>query len=276
MKIIFSPAKKMRTDCDDLPVRSTPVFIDRAEEVQTWLRTLSYPEARKLWAASDAIAGPAYEQLQAADLRRRCVPALLSYDGIAYQYLAPDVLEESELDYLQDHLLILSGLYGALRPFDGVVPYRLEMNQKARVAGTRNLYEYWGDALYRMAMGERVDGHAIAYGRVANLDGAADADFASHVVVNLASKEYLRAVERYLQPGDRFVTCTFAVKTGDRFVQKGVYCKMGRGEMVRYMAAHAVEDPAELVGADLPGWRYSEEHSSENEFVFLRASGNRE
>ena len=111
---------------------------------------------------------------------------------------------------------------------------------------------------------------------MANLDGAADADFASHVVVNLASKEYSRAVERYLQPGDRFVTCTFAVKTGDRFVQKGVYCKMGRGEMVRYMAAHAVEDPAELVGADLPGWRYSEEHSSENEFVFLRASGNRE
>lgn len=266
----------MRADCDDLPVRSTPVFLDRAEEVQTWLRTLSYPETRKLWGASDAIAGPAYEQLQAADLRRRCVPALLSYDGIAYQYLAPGVLEGTALDYLQDHLLILSGLYGALRPFDGVVPYRLEMNQKARVAGTRSLYEYWGDALYRAVMGERVDGHAIAYGRVANLDGAADAGFASRVVVNLASKEYSRVVERYLQPGDRFVTCTFAVEERGRLIQKGVYCKIGRGEMVRYMATHAVEDPDDLVGHDLPGWRFSEEYSHQDELIFLRVPDEKE
>lgn len=257
----------MRTDCDDLPVRSTPVFIDRAEEVQTWLRTLSYPEARKLWAASDAIAGPAYEQLQAADLRRRCVPALLSYDGIAYQYLAPGVLEGTALDYLQDHLLILSGLYGALRPFDGVVPYRLEMNQKARVAGTRNLYEYWGDALYRTAMGEGVDDQATVHSRATSIDEAVVAD---RVVVNLASKEYSRVVERYLQPGDRFVTCTFAVEERGRLIQKGVYCKMGRGEMVRYMATHAVEDPDDLVGADLPGWRYSEEYSHQDELIFMR------
>lgn len=264
MKIIISPAKKMRADSDDLPVLTMPVFLDRAEEVQAWLRTLSYPEAKKLWTTSDAIAGPAYEQLQAADLRRGTVSALLSYDGIAFTYMAPGVLEEAALGYLQGRLLILSALYGALRPFDGVVPYRLEMQEKAHVAGTRNLYEYWGDALYRMAVGE---GDA-APGRATTSapDVAGD-----RVIVNLASKEYSRAVECYLQSGDRFVTCTFATRSASgKLVQKGVYCKMGRGEMVRYMATHAVEDPAELAGFDSPDWRYSEEHSSRDEFVFLR------
>ena len=280
MKIIISPAKKMRADCDDLPVLTMPVFLDRAEEVQAWLRTLSYAEAKKLWTCSDAIAGPAYEQLRTADLRRGTVPALLSYDGIAFTYMVPGVLEESALAYLQNHLLILSALYGVLRPFDGVVPYRLEMQEKAQVAGTRNLYEYWGDALYRMAVGEgdaapgvataSVPGGAttIAPGRATT---AAPDVAGDRVIVNLASKEDSRAVERYLQSGDRFVTCTFATRSASgKLVQKGVYCKMGRGEMVRYMATHAVEDPAERAGFDSPDWRYSEEHSSRDEFVFLR------
>ena len=248
--------------------------------MQAWLRTLSYAEAKKLWTCSDAIAGPAYEQLRTADLRRGTVPALLSYDGIAFTYMVPGVLEESALAYLQNHLLILSALYGVLRPFDGVVPYRLEMQEKAQVAGTRNLYEYWGDALYRMAVGEgdaapgvataSVPGGAttIAPGRATTSapDVAGD-----RVIVNLASKEYSRAVERYLQSGDRFVTCTFATQAASgKLVQKGVYCKMGRGEMVRYMATHVVEDPAELAGFDSPNWRYSDKLSSRDEFVFLR------
>ncbi len=246
MKIIISPAKKMRADCDDLPTASEPAYLDRAQEVLDWLRTLSYDQAKALWTCSDAIASPAYDQLQAADLSGPTVPAVLSYDGIAFTYMAAGVMEEAQLGYLQDHLVILSALYGALRPFDGVVPYRLEMQERAHVAGTRNLYEYWGDAAYRAAMDE------------------------DRVVVNLASKEYSRMVGRWLRPGDRMVTCTFASEVAGRLVQKGVYCKMARGEMVRYMAVHGVERPEDLVGFDSPDWRFREDLSQPDELVFVR------
>lgn len=246
MKVIISPAKKMRADCDDLPVASEPVYLDRAQVVLDWLRTLSYAEARALWTCSDAIARPAYDWLQLADLRFGTVSAVLSYDGIAFAYMAAGVMESEQLRYLQDHLVILSALYGALRPFDGVVPYRLEMQEKAHVAGTRNLYDFWGDAAYRAALDE------------------------DRVIVNLASKEYSRMVERHLRPGDRMVTCTFASQVGGRLVQKGVYCKMARGEMVRYMAVHGVTSVEELAGFDSPDWAFREDLSTPDELVFVR------
>ncbi|MGR1084007.1 peroxide stress protein YaaA [Olegusella massiliensis] len=249
MRIIFSPAKRMRSEADDLAPLTKPLFLVQAQTVLEWLQSLSYEEAKRLWKTSDSIAQAAYDALAQANLERGLVPAILSYDGIAFNYLAAGVLEEEQLAYLQDHLLILSGLYGALRPFDAVVPYRLEMQEKAQVAGTRSLYEYWGDAVYQEAM------------RGVGTD---------HVVVNLASKEYSRMVERYLMPQDRMVSCNFVVETARGLVQKGVYCKMARGEMVRYAAVHQVKAPEELKQFDSPDWRFAEELSTDTEFFFIR------
>ena len=202
MRIIFSPAKRMRSEVDDLAPLTKPLFLTQAQTVLEWLQSLSYEEAKRLWKTSDSIAQAAYDAVAHANLERGFVPAILSYDGIAFNYLAAGVLEEEQLAYLQDHLLILSGLYGALQPFDGVVPYRLEMQEKAQVAGTRSLYEYWSDTVYQEVI----------------RDVGTD-----HVVVNLASKEYSRMVERYLIPQDRMVTCNFVVETSRGLVQKGVY-----------------------------------------------------
>ena len=246
MKIIISPAKKMKTDTDSIVRKDLPVFLEETEKLKAWISTLSYEDAKKLWACNDKIARENFERFRDMDLRRGLTPAILSYDGIQYTYMAPSVFEEGQFDYVQENLRILSGFYGVLKPMDGVVPYRLEMQAKAAVDGHRNLYDFWGDALYREVMDE------------------------SRTVINLASKEYSKCVEAYLKPGDRFITCVFGEMEKGRVVQKGVYAKMARGEMVRYMAARNVRQPEEIREFCLSGYRFREELSSEKEYIFVR------
>jgi len=248
VRIIISPAKKMAVDIDTLAPAGMPVFLDRAERLMEWVRALPYDAQKKLWACSDAIAQQNAERFAHMDLRSRLTPALLAYEGIQYTYMAPAVFEDGQIAYVQDHLRILSGFYGVLKPLDGVVPYRLEMQAKAAVDGHANLYAYWGDALYREVMDE------------------------SRVLVNLASKEYSKAVERYLQPHDTYITCVFGELEGGKVVQKGVYAKMARGEMVRYLASMQAESPDQLRGFNWSGYAFDESRSTADMYTFVRAS----
>jgi len=135
MRIIIAPAKQMKEDTDTLPCTELPVFIDKAEQLKNYVNSLSYDEQKKLWACSDKIAQENRERFAEMDLRKRLTPAILAYDGIQYTYMAPDVFEQRYFDYVQEHVRILSGFYGSVRPLDGVVPYRLEMQAKANVDG---------------------------------------------------------------------------------------------------------------------------------------------
>ena len=246
MRIIISPAKQMRVDTDSFACRELPAFMDRTEILMKWIRSLSYEEQKKLWVCNDKIARQNRERFANMDLRRNLTPALLSYDGIQYTYMAPAVFEDGQYEYVQEHLRILSGFYGAVRPMDGVVPYRLEMQAKATVDGHRNLYDFWGESLYREV-----------------LDG-------SRIIINLASKEYSKCVEKYLQPEDRFITCIFGEPEGEKIVQKGVYAKMARGEMVRYMAGIRAEAPEQIKDFNWSGYHFDEIRSTNREYVFIR------
>ncbi|HAM15943.1 MAG TPA: peroxide stress protein YaaA [Eggerthellaceae bacterium] len=246
MRIIISPAKKMVEDADGLAPCGLPALIERAEVLKDWVCSLDYAQQKQLWACSDAIAEQNAGRFARMDLRRNLTPALLAFDGIQYTYMAPAVFEDGQLDYVQEHLRILSGFYGVLKPLDGVVPYRLEMQSKAAVDGYANLYEFWGDALYRAAMDD------------------------DRVLVNLASKEYAKAVERHLQPGDTYVTCVFGELTDGKVVQKGVYAKMARGEMVRYAASIGAQSPEQLKGFDWSNYAFDEARSDKATYVFVR------
>ena len=144
MRIILSPAKKMNVNTDDLAPCGLPAFMEQTEEIVHFLQGLSYGEAKKLWACNDGIAEQNYDRLQQMDLYHQLTPAILSYEGIAYQYMAPSVFENGQFAYVQEHLRILSAFYGVVRPMDGVTPYRLEMQAKAKIAGAKDLYDYWG------------------------------------------------------------------------------------------------------------------------------------
>ncbi|MEE6738812.1 YaaA family protein, partial [Lacticaseibacillus paracasei] len=138
MKFIIAPAKKMIRAQDDFPVQSQPKFRAQAGELLLLMQQLTFSEAQALWRTSDKLTQTAYNQLQQCDLTRQQSPAIFSYSGIQYQYMAPDLLDDAGLVYIQQHLRILSGLYGILRPFDGVVPYRLEMQNHLRLPHHRN------------------------------------------------------------------------------------------------------------------------------------------
>lgn len=246
MRIILSPAKKMNINTDDLAPCGLPAFMEQTEEIVHFLQGLSYGEAKKLWACNDGIAEQNYDRLQQMDLYHQLTPAILSYEGIAYQYMAPSVFENGQFAYVQEHLRILSAFYGVVRPMDGVTPYRLEMQAKAKIAGTKDLYDYWGDRLYRAILDD------------------------SRIIINLASKEYSRCIEKYLQPKDVYITCVFGEFSGEKIVQKGVYAKMARGEMVRFMAENRIGSPEEMKVFDRLGYAFRADLSDERTYIFIK------
>ena len=246
MRIIISPAKQMRVDTDVFTCGSLPVLMEKTEILMQWIRSLSYEEQKKLWACNDKIARQNAERFAHMDLRKSLTPAILSYDGIQYTYMAPAVFEDGQYEYVQEHLRILSGFYGVVKPLDGVVPYRLEMQAKAAVDGHKNLYDFWGDNLYREVLDD------------------------SRIIINLASKEYSKCIEKYLHPEDRYITCIFGEPDGDKIVQKGVYAKMARGEMVRFMAGIHAEKPEQMKDFNWSGYHFDNDRSSDHEYFFVR------
>lgn len=246
MRIIISPAKKMKVREDCLNHHDLPVFLEDTARIMNWVKSLSLAEAQTLWDCNEKLARENFDRFSKMELCERLTPAILSYEGIQYQYMAPAVFEDKMLAYVQEHLRILSGFYGVLKPLDGVTPYRLEMQAKTKIGGINGLYDFWENRLYQ----EVLD--------------------ASHVFINLASKEYSKCIERYLMPQDRFVTCIFGELSNDKVVQKGTYAKMARGEMVRFMAEKNITEPENIKQFDRLGYRFVETLSTDTEYVFIK------
>lgn len=246
MKMIISPAKKMVVDTDSFPCETTPVFLQETQQLAQVLKGMSYEALKRLWRCNDAIAEQNVERLETMDLQRSLTPAVLAYDGIQYRHLAPEVFTHQELSYVQEHLRILSGFYGILRPLDGVVPYRLEMQAKLSVNGHKDLYDFWGSQIAKEIFSE------------------------TDCVVNLASKEYSVCISKYLPKHVSFITCMFAEEIGGKLIEKGTKCKMARGEMVRYAAENGMTHPQALQHFQAMNFRYSPTYSNEKLYVFVQ------
>lgn len=246
MKIIISPAKKMNINTDDIEVNTTPIYIKETEKLKNFLKTLNYPELKKLLACNDKIAELNYDRYQDMDLERSLTPALLSYEGIQYQYMAPHVFSESQWNYVQDKLRILSGFYGIVKPLDGIVPYRLEMQAKLKTDFCKSLYDFWGDKLYK--------------------DLVHNEDF----ILSLASKEYSKTIEPYLTENIKYITCTFGTFLDGKVKVKATEAKMARGEMVRYLSENNISDIERIKKFNRLDFKFNNELSSESELVFVK------
>lgn len=245
-RILISPAKKMRADPDSLECLGLPDFLPWTEKLLVCLRSMPYDELKHLWRCNDAIARLNFDRVRNMRLRDMLTPAILAYEGIQYQYMAPGVFTYEELAYIQERLRILSGFYGLLRPFDGVVPYRLEMQARLRVGDAKDLYAFWGNSLARALCSE------------------------TEQILNLASKEYSRCVSSHLSSSVRFVTCVFGERKNGKLLEKGTLCKMARGEMVRYMAENKIQRLEEIQNFRGLGFHFSPEESQMDTFVFER------
>ncbi|MDD7368521.1 MAG: peroxide stress protein YaaA [Berryella intestinalis] len=254
--MIISPAKTMRT-VDSLKAEGLPRLIGRSRAIAQALGALSKDELRSLWGCSDRLADEAFGYVRALEdgswldpSNSRLTPAVLSYDGLQYQSLAAHVMTRDELGYLQDHLRIVSGFYGVLRPLDGVVPYRLEMQAKLSVDGSGDLYGFWGADVFDLVAGDE------------------------DLVVNLASVEYAKAVtpwfKRGRNPRCHLVTCSFyEANAQGRLVQRAAHAKQARGTFVRWCAERGIERADELRAFDV-GYRFDPARSSDDALAFVR------
>lgn len=246
MQIIIAPARKMTIDTDSLPVGQLPQFLPETRQILTTLRGLTYQQAHRVWwNCSEKIARPNYRWLFEMDLTKQLTPALLAFTGLQYQYMAPGVFTTDQLAYVNSHLKILSGFYGLLRPDDGIVPYRLGMGDRLKVASAKNLYQFWGDRLARQLFTE------------------------DQVVLNLASQEYAKAVVPFQPINCRLVTCRFGKMKDGKFKQMTTRAKMARGRMVRFLTEHNATSIQTVKEFNELHFTYDPTCSSTDELVFI-------
>ena len=246
-RILISPAKKMRDHSDFPAPCSQPVLLHKTETLLQRLRTFSPQHLQQLLGCNADIAALNYDRFQKMQLDRQLSSAILAYDGIQYQYMAPQVFEDRHFIYIQKYLRILSGFYGILRPLDGICSYRLEMQAPLVVENHPNLYSFWGNALWQQLQAEQCE-----------------------ALLDLSSAEYSKAVRPYLPSGFPRYTCIFGQQLGQKIIEKGVYVKMARGEMVRWLAEQNCTDPLQLKNFNRLGYCYSARHSTSDTFVFIK------
>lgn len=254
MLFLLSPAKSLDyTSAAPAVPETLPEFAADAERLIGVLRRKSPAQLSKLMDISGALAtlnaqrfhdwSPKFTPLNAR-------PAVLAFDGDVYDGLRARELPAADLAWAQDHLRMLSGLYGVLRPFDLLQPYRLEMGTALKVGKHDNLYQYWGtriaDCLNRQLAADKTP-----------------------VVINLASQEYAKAVDRAALRA-RVIDCVFEEQKADGWRIVGFSAKRARGLMARYAIQQRVQTPRKLEGFQLEGYAFDAAASREDRLVFRR------
>lgn len=252
MLVVISPAKRLDWTERDVEV-TAPDFQDDAIRLSKTARNLTLGDLKKLMDLSDDLARlnrDRYRAFADAPELRATRPAALAFAGDTYQGLEAASLDADEMAWAQDHLRILSGLYGVLRPLDAIQPYRLEMGSKLKTRRGKNLYEYWRDQLSKAlnAQAEQVG---------------------SDILVNCASQEYFGAVDlKALKL--RVITPVFMEDKAGSPKIVSFFAKKARGAMARYVVQHRLTDPQALLEFDSGGYVYRADLSEADKPVFVR------
>ncbi|MBF8721479.1 peroxide stress protein YaaA [Pseudomonas guariconensis] len=254
MLTVISPAKTLDYDTPPVTQRFTlPQYLDDSQELITQLREFTPAQISELMHLSDKLAG-----LNAARFGSwtpdftpaNAKQALLAFKGDVYTGLDAESLSEDDFTYAQDHLRMLSGLYGLLRPLDLMQPYRLEMGTKLANARGKDLYAFWGT-------------------RISEWLNQALADQGDDVLLNLASNEYFSAVKRSALNA-RVIDVDFKDLKNGQYKIISFYAKKARGMMSRFVIQERIDDPEQLKRFDVQGYFYSAEQSKQDHLVFLR------
>ncbi|MFD0859309.1 peroxide stress protein YaaA [Roseovarius aquimarinus] len=248
MLVTISPAKKLDMSPTDTAA-TVPGFAKDAKALAQVANGLSQDELAKLMHISADLAKLNAERF-ASFGEMESKPAALAFAGDTYQGLEAGSLDADEMAWAQNHLRILSGLYGVLRPLDAIQPYRLEMGSKLKTERGKSLYDYWGDRI-----AEALNRHA--------------ADVGAEVLVNCASQEYFGAVDLNALKL-RVITPVFLEDKGGQPKIVSFYAKKARGAMARFIIQNRLRDPDALLEFDTGGYKHSPEHSEDGKPAFLR------
>jgi hypothetical protein len=255
MLFLLSPAKSLDYDTP-LPAglpHTLPQFVPQSTQLIDVLREKSPQDIASLMGLSDKLAAlnvARYQVWQPQFTAANARQALLAFNGDVYEGLQARTLTAPDLDWTQSHVAILSGLYGVLRPLDWMQPYRLEMGTRLATAAGSNLYQFWGSQIAE------------------HLNTRLRAD-TTPVVVNLASQEYFKAVDRK-QLKARVIECVFEDWKGGAYKIISFHAKRARGLMARYAITHRIATPHKLEAFDLEGYAFAPASSEPERLVFRR------
>jgi len=253
MLFVISPAKNLDFETPAVTkTASQPQYLKQSTTLINQLKKLSVQEVASLMSLSDKLAGLNLSRFQSwstpfnADNAKQ---AILAFDGDVYTGLDATTLDEAGLTFAQQHLRILSGLYGVLKPLDYMQPYRLEMGTKLANQAGKDLYDFWGNELTQSLIAEPA--------------------FTDKVLINLASNEYFKAIKTK-QLNARIITPIFKDAKNGQYKIISFYAKKARGLMSRYIIDHKITEPEQIKKFDSDGYYFSEEQSKGDEWVFLR------
>ncbi len=252
MLVLLSPAKNMNFDAvaRELP-STTPALIDDTRILSKTTRGLTITKLKSMMGINDDLARLNRERFQAFDAEQPGVKqAAFAFNGEVYRGLDAATMSDDDLAWAQDHLRILSGMYGALRPLDGIHPYRLEMGRKLHTRRGENLYDFWGNSIAKEL-------------------NALQAEDDTPVVLNLASNEYFKSVDKKTLKA-RVITATFKEEKDGQLRALMVYAKKARGLMARWVIENRITDPADLVKFNAGGYRFEEAGSKDGDLLFTR------
>ncbi len=254
MLFLLSPAKKLDYDSPlHIETHTQPLFVDQAAGLIKVLKTKSAEDISELMSLSPALSElnvQRYAHWKRSFTQANSRQAVLAFNGDVYEGLEAATLSAKQLDWAQEHVAILSGLYGVLRPLDLMQPYRLEMGTRLATPKGKNLYEYWGSTIAGY-LNERQAGQKAP------------------VIVNLASEEYFKSVDLKTLKA-RVVQCVFQDWKNGAWKVISFHAKRARGLMARYAILHKVSKPEGLQGFDLEGYKFDAAASSEDKLVFRR------
>lgn len=241
MIILTSPAKTQDfTSPYPSTIKSLPIFKPEVEKIVQTLQQFSLSELKKLYGVSDKIAILNFDRLKNWEKNKEIErPAIFAYHGDIFRGIFPRTYSHEQANYLQDSLRIISGLYGLVRPYDLIRPYRLEMIAPLTIGKSKNLYEFWM---------EKTTNYLIA-----EIKKSKD-----QILVNLASDEYGNSVD-FSKLKTRVIKIGFRQKKGSRVLNIGLISKRARGFMIEYMVKHMISDPEKLKGFDVNGYRLFKE-----------------
>ncbi|MEP1096408.1 MAG: peroxide stress protein YaaA [Cyclobacteriaceae bacterium] len=253
MIAVVSPAKNLDFK-SQYNVRGTqPRLLERTAELIDVMRKKSTDEVKDLMSISKQLAGlnvHRYKEFQREHNVENSQPSVFAFNGDVYQGLQAQTFDQKKLEFAQQHLRILSGLYGLLRPLDLIQPYRLEMGTKLAFDDYNTLYQYWDRTILELLLND--------------LKEQGD-----NIIVNLASNEYFKSVDKK-GVSARIIDVEFKDLKNDKYKIISFYAKKARGLMSRYMIENAINNPEDLKGFDYKGYYYDESESSQNKLAFKR------
>lgn len=238
MKIILSPAKSFKKNegikTEDL------LFEQKTKFLVNKLKKYTMNEMGNLNRTNDKLTEKAYYDYQEFDFDNLNNPAIFAYDGLVFKQFSKEDFDD--LDYLNNHIYIISALYGLAKPLTGIADYRLYFDNS-----DMDLYQFWADDLYNELFKD------------------------NDLVINLASKEYTKTIRPYLKGEDKFISISFKDNKDGKLRHYTAWMKQARGQMLKELITNKIEDPEEIKKLDINGYKYDPYNSTETEYVFIRS-----